>query len=790
MKSSEPIPSRAFTELNWPEILRALQNFASSGTAKVHLSGLSPEPTAQSALLRVQEVFDAAQILSSGVRPFMESLDLFESWHGRLKRKALLKTLEIKDARSFCLEVVALQEVLGDFDNSWSEKIQGTCMDATEPLSFIDQVMTPRGEIRSDASETLFRLFREKESLTGQIQNQLDRLVKDHDMHGYLQDRYVTTREGRWVLPIRSGRQHAVEGVIHGSSQTKQTVFMEPGTVIPLNNRLRQVEVEIEDEIERILTQLSEYLARLAELFASTRLALLEADCVFAKAQWSLQVQAQAFDFSNDELFLVDVVHPSMMLSARKPIPNTVKLDQKKSILLLSGPNAGGKTVLLKSIGLAAQMARCGLPICAQPGSRLPFFQDIHIGIGDAQSVQEELSTFAAHLLMLNQALSLNASSCLVLIDEICGSTDPEEGAALARSFVERFANLGFFSVITSHLGPLKTSWPPEGRVMSGCMEYDSKTGRPSYLFLPGVPGDSLALQTAKQVGIESGILARATELLSPTTRARLAGLEELDQLKADIQTLRTQLKKDQAKAVSEFEKYQKLSDQLKNDQEAILQKTARQAEKKIDELIAQTKVEQTFKKHQALQDIKLDLPTIVKSIVGGSQASSNKGAITDADSFAKSFPPGSKIFVPHLGQDGLIQSLPNGKGEVFILANSIRLNLHWSQLKPAQQAQNPTARLVRQSGQTSSIALQDQEKTLDVRGLTVAEALEKVESAIDLGLRTQEDRLKIIHGHGTEALKKSVRTFLSRSEFVKKWSAGSSEQGGDGVTWVELLII
>jgi DNA mismatch repair protein MutS2 len=778
----------SLVELNWPDILKAIQSFASSGTGKMNLAGLRPAPSANLALQRVQEVFDGAEALNGGIRPFMESLDLFDSWHGRLKRKAVLKPLEIKDARSFCLETLALTEHLALINNDWSRKIQGECMDAEKPLSFIDQVLTPRGDIRSDASETLFRLIREKESLIQQIQSTLDRLVKDHDMHGYLQDRYVTTREGRWVLPIRSGRQHAVEGVIHGSSQTKQTVFMEPGQVVPLNNRLRQAEVEIEDEIERILTALSDYLAGLGEDFLRTQNALLEADMVFAKAQWSIQVGAQSFTFSQDEFFLVDVCHPLMQLSSKKPVPNTVSLDRKKSILLLSGPNAGGKTVLLKALGLAAQMARCGLPICAKSTSRLPFLENIHIGIGDAQSVQEELSTFAAHLLMLNQALELKPESSLILIDEICGSTDPEEGAAIARAFIEKFASLGFFSVITSHLGPLKTSWPPESQVLNGSMEYDNKSGKPSYIFLAGIPGDSLAIQTAKRVGIDRAIVERAIEVLSPTTRARLAGLEELDQLKSDIHQLRAQLKKDQARAQAEQDKYQKLNDQLEKEKEQILHKTVRSTEKKIDELLAEAKVEQTFKRHSALQEIKRDLPQIIKSTSGQPGAATETKSIQDAASFAKAYPPGSKIYVPHLQQDGVVQSAPNSKGEVFVLANSIRLNLVWSELKPPHQAQNPTAQLVRRSSATS-VALSDQEKTIDVRGLTVAEALERIEGEIDLGIRTAEDRMKIIHGHGTEALKKAVRTFLSRSEFVKKWRAGSSEQGGDGVTWVELSV-
>ncbi len=391
--------------------------------------------------------------------------------------------------RSFCLEALALREALTPVENEWARRISTSLMNAEEPLSAIDQILTPGGEIRSDASETLFRLYREKEKLAREVQTTLDRLVKDHQMENVLQDKYVTTRDGRWVLPVRSGMQHHLPGVIHGSSQTKQTVFMEPEKVIPTNNRLRQIEVEIEDEIERLLTELSHYLTSQASDIESSRMLMEECDVRFSQAQFSTLVSAHPIEFSTDSVELMEVRHPLLQLSGKKVISNTVILEGQKGILLLSGPNAGGKTVLLKSIGLAAQMARCGLPICASENSKIPFFQDILIGIGDAQSVDEELSTFAAHLKILGKAASLHGRQNLILIDEICGSTDPEEGSALARSFIETFSNNDVFAVVTSHLGPLKSGWDEQSRVLNGSLEYDSKTGRPTYQFIAGIPG-------------------------------------------------------------------------------------------------------------------------------------------------------------------------------------------------------------------------------------------------------------------------------------------------------------
>ena len=541
------------------------------------------------------------------------------------------------------------------------------------------------------------------------------------------------------------------------------------------------IEVDIEDEVERLLTELSHYLAERNSEFEQARKILENCDVILAQAQLCLKLNTAPCQFSENSIELLDLRHPLLQLSGKEVISNTVTLNSEKSILLLSGPNAGGKTVLLKSIGLAAQMARCGLLICAGEGSRLPFFKDVLVGIGDAQSVDAELSTFAAHMNLLNQATDLKGPHSIVLIDEICGSTDPEEGSALARSFIESFSQQGVFAVITSHLGPLKSGWTSADPILNGSMEYVRATGRPSYHFMPGLPGDSLALQTAKRVGVKSTIVDRATDLLSPTTRDRLQKLEQLEQLRSDVLTLQEQWRQENKKVQQLKSKYEGKLQEFDKEKQAWLEKTVRKAEKKVDEEMQKVKAADTLTKHRQLQEIKFQLPEIVKA------KSIDRGLAAESpEDFTKRFPPGSKVFVPTLNQDGIVQSTPNSKGEVSILSNSIRLHLSWQELKPPGKAQNPTSQLVREfSG--FSVPLSNEDMSLDVRGKTVESALEDLEMALDRAAQHQEDRIKVIHGHGTEALKKAVRAYLSRSIYVKKWKAGSQENGGDGITWVEL---
>lgn len=768
--------------LDWDLLLKKIEGFCTSAHVKSQMQkNLVPKKEKSEAIKSFDEIAEATQIVSSGVRPFMESLDHYSNWIIRLRKKAVLKTIELRDVRTFCMEILALKEALNDFTSPWCHYMRFELMKAEEPLSAIDQLMSPTGEIRTDASEKLFRLYNEKNKLRNELEHQLDRLVKDHQMESYLQEKYVTLREGRLVVPVKSGMQHFVPGVIHASSQTKQTVYMEPEKVIPLNNRLRQIEVEIEEEIERLLEEISKYMFNLIGDFEKSFQILEKADLRLAQGQLSVALEAKVPEFTENELDLVELKHPALILSQRSVIGNSVQLNTQKSILLLSGPNAGGKTILLKSVGLAAQMARCGMPICAQSPSKIPFFKEIIISIGDSQSVDQELSTFAAHLKILQESAKKKSSDSLILIDEICGSTDPEEGSSLARSFIEAYSRNGVFGVITSHLSQLKLGWNENDRVMNGSLEYDQTSGRPTYQFLPGIPGQSFAIQMAKRQGVAPEIVNRAVELLSPETRARMQAREDVEELKKEVQRLQQHLKKEIHDHNTQKTKYEKMIKTFNEEKNQMLEREVKSAQRKVEDAIQTARAQTTLDKHRQLQDIKFNLPEIVKA-----QQPAEIKKIESAEEFIKKFPAGSKVYISSLGQDGLIQGQPNTKGEILVFSNSLRLQVHWTELKPPEKQTNPTAQLVRKSS-TFSAALVDEDRTIDLRGKTVEEAIGELELILDRAVQNQEDRIKVIHGHGTEALKKAIRSYLSRSVLIKQWKAGTPENGGDGITWVEL---
>jgi DNA mismatch repair protein MutS2 len=777
------IASKEIKNLDWDEILNLLAANATALPTKNLIQQIKPmasKPEAEESFIQID---DSMQILKSGVRPFMQSLDLFEAWYLRLKKQAVLLPLEFKDIRHFCFETIALKEVLKSFQTPWLITQNDLLMKADEPLSAIDSVFTVGGDIRNDASETLFNLFKEKESLARQIHNTLDKLVKDYDMVSYLQDKYVTTRDGRWVIPVKGGAQHQVKGMIQAHSQTKQTVFIEPDEVIPLNNRLRQVEWSIEQEVERILTELSRYLASKSLEFQKSREVLLLLDFKLAQAQLGNRLNAEMPKFSEGELDLKDLKHPLLLMGSTPVIPNSVILNDHKSILLLTGPNAGGKTVLLKSLGLAAQMARCGMFICAESESKIPFFKKIVTAIGDSQSVDEHLSTFAAHMKILDFATQLKDSDSLLLIDEICGSTDPDEGSSLARSFLETYAHNKIFAVVTSHLGPLKTGWTQESPVLQGSLQYDEKSGRPTYQFIAGIAGRSMALQTARRVGVSANILKRAFELLSPELRAHQQVMDDVEKLKNDLLLTQKDFQRRTHEAELKVKKYEVMIKEFEKEKSVKLEKLLHETKKEVDEKIKHAHVDHTFKKFRQLEQIKQDLPEIIKAPVGEASVAT----ISTAEEFIDRFPPGTKVFIPSLHQDGLIQGMPNGKGEIPVLSNSMQILMHWKLLKPPERPTNPTAQILRKSTNIVAGLGRDHDRTLDLRGETVDEALLNLESELDMAMQSGEDRMRVIHGHGTEALKRAVRAYLSRSLYVKKWKAGTPETGGDGITWVEI---
>lgn len=781
------------------EVLKQIQSYCKTISGQQRVQDLQPFETAQKASKQVERILQVKKLISvEGFNFNFLGVDSCSNWLRKVKKNQTLQILELNDIRLFLEDVQDLRVLFAHHTKyKVIEDYLKYLYNPEEVLSYIHVVISPTGEINSDASEDLFKMFQEKKNLNQQVQNLLKKIVKDQDLENILQDRFVTTREGRLVLPVISGMRHDFQGIIHDSSNSKQTVFMEPKEVVPVNNKISELEVKIQAEIERILREISHFISSKYSELEKAFETLVEIDALYAKSYFATLADLRNFTWSTDpKIYLPELKHPMLVIEksqatsadalAGTPSPsggivgNTVELDVKNRILILSGPNAGGKTVLLKAIGLACQMATYGLPICTLDSAELPFIKNVFVSLGDEQNLEENLSSFGGHLVKLNQAAQLKGFENLLLIDEICGTTEAQEGSALARAFIEEFKANNVFAVITSHLAPLRSHWS-EG-VINGSMQYSPETQAPSYTFIMGLAGESMALPTARRYGVNPEIIQRALSHLTPEAQKKFSGLEEIESLKSRLIELQSQYQiklKDIEKREHQIAIDRAKIEEIKS---VKLNEDLTDYQKKIEDLIKYDAIKANFANKKNLEAIKQQMPKIIKF-------KNDEATEITRDNFESKFPPGTAVFVKSLNRKGVVQSKINSKGEVTVLSESMRIQINYTDILPNagsnSQAKNKIIPTTSGSASTHDMT----QKTVDLRGQSVDEALDQLDLELDQAVQRGLLKLKIIHGHGEQdKLKKSIRTFLSRNTFIKSWLSGKAYNESDGVTIAEIL--
>lgn len=776
-------------ELDWQELIQQIESLCLTDRGKDWLLSQKAFETAQEASLRQTEILEQMSALQSAALNLrLHGLDMAQTWLRRVEKNQILNLLDLKDLRLFLEDILDVQEQLPDLLHlNYFARFKEQLLDPESLLTYIDLVVSENGEIRSDASETLFKLFNEKKSLQNQVKSILNKIVKDQELEGILQDRFVTTREGRWVLPVISGMRHDFGGIIHDSSQSKQTVFMEPQTAIPVNNRISEIENKIQIEIERILKELSQHIHEEFKTIQTSYFLLQELDGLHAIAMFAIKAELQEFRWSEDhsELFLPECRNPLLVTESPHVVANGVELNSRHRILILSGPNAGGKTVLLKSIGLACEMARWGWPVCTQGTAVIPFFKNIFISIGDEQDIEASLSSFGGHLKKLNYATTLKGSDQLLLIDEICGATEAQEGAALARAFIEEYRQNEVFGVVTSHLAPLKSHWQ-EG-VINGSMQYDPHKSQPTFRFVMGLAGESLAIPTAKRYGVSEHIIQRATGYLTPEAQRKFSGLEEIENAKAQLIELQNEYKKKLQETQQQQDQLQKQRQEFEDAKKSFFKDNLNEYQKQLEDLIKFDEIKGKFDNIKNLEKLKNTLPNIVKYT-----GSTPEDSGLTVENFEKKCPPGTSVYVKSLKKQAIVQGKPNSKQEVAVLSQSMHIQVPISDIVLGSGSQKGSASGPVHTSSRVSYSRKESletERTVDLRGKTIDEALDILEDEVDRAVNHQLLKLKIIHGHGTQdRLKKSVRTYLSRNTFIKGWSSGRAYNESDGVTIAELL--
>ncbi|MBQ2971627.1 MAG: endonuclease MutS2 [Ruminococcus sp.] len=641
-------------------------------------------------------------------------------------------------------------------------------------------------ELCDNASPTLYDIRRKIRVAQSKAREVLDKIIHSSTYQKYLQDAIVTQRDGRYVVPVKAECRGNVAGLVHDTSSSGSTVFIEPMGVVQANNDIRVLESKEQAEIERILYELSASCGTHADEIIESYNFTVELNIIFAKAQLAFKMKAVKPKMNDKgEIDLRQARHP--LIDPKSVVPTDITLGKTFDTLVITGPNTGGKTVSLKTIGLLTLMAMCGLMVPCAENSELSTFRRVLVDIGDEQSIEQSLSTFSAHMTNIIGILKLANRSTLALIDELGAGTDPVEGAALAVSILEKLRCKGAKIASTTHYAELKEYALKTENVENGCCEFDVKTLRPTYKLLIGVPGKSNAFAISKRLGMEDDVVDRARELVSAESRQfedvvetleeRRQSLdelltktrEELEKAKADREKAKTELERAKRDAQREIEK-------SKHEASLILSKTKAQAYALIDELEKAQKAKSMSAEDRA--KLKKNMRNLEDT------ADPVKTAQQGSYKLPRDLKIGDKVLIFDIDKKAEVLELPE-KGQVLVQAGIIKTRVPLSNLRLLND-EKVTVPKRPERKVTKNISARA-ETEIDLRGQTAIEAIIAVDQAIDTAILTNTHNLTVIHGKGTGVLRAEIHRHLKTHKAVKKFRLGSFGEGEAGVTIVEL---
>lgn len=659
----------------------------------------------------------------------------------------------------------------------------------------ISRCILTEDEMADNASPKLKDIRRSIHQQNQAIKNKLSRIITSSSNKTYLQDAIVTMRDGRYVIPVKQEYRSFFPGMVHDQSKGGATLFIEPQGVVELNNKLRELEVEEQLEIARILAELSSRVAEHYREIRSNLELLIKLDFIMAKGKLSCKMHASEPKIDADgELRLISARHP--LIEYKKAVPVDIRIGGDYRTLIITGPNTGGKTVSLKTAGLLVMMAQSGLHIPASHASTLPIFGEVFADIGDEQSIEQSLSTFSSHMKNIVSIIDKASYDSLVLVDELGAGTDPTEGAALAIAILERFYDSGALTMATTHYNELKKYALATSGVENAAMEFDVETLTPTYRLLIGVPGKSNAFEISKKLGLSESVIERASEHIKH-------GDMEFENVISSIEDDKRKAAADRLDAESMRAEIEEKLKKLEEKEKAISEKRAdiiAEAKREARELLRETK--------SAVKDVQKDLRRLQKS---GAHTNLNTGAleksrrkINEAEDLvsekvvkqvnsepvsADTLKIGDRVKLLTIGQNGTILSLPDEKGNLMINIGALKVKARLQDLmlinegkdrKPQAKSSSKYGSLLR--SKSSSVSA-----SINVMGKNLEDALADVEKYLDDVYMAGLDMVSIIHGRGGGILKDGIRQMLKRKKYVDSYGAASYNDGGEGVTVVRM---
>lgn len=654
----------------------------------------------------------------------------------------------------------------------------------------ISNAIISENEISDNASSTLRSIRRQIRSKNDSIKDKLSSLINSPNYKKYLQDSIVTMREGRYVVPVKQENRSNVPGLVHDVSSSGATAFIEPMAVVELNNELRELEIKEREEIERILTELSLMVAQDGEGIRGNELLLARLDFAFAKGKLALDQKATKPLFNKGKY--INIKRARHPLLGKNVVPIDIYLGDDFTTLVITGPNTGGKTVTLKTVGLFTLMGQSGLHIPADSSSQLGIFTQVFADIGDEQSIEQSLSTFSSHMTNIVQIIENMDEDSLVLFDELGAGTDPVEGAALAMSILEFLKKRDIRTLATTHYSQLKLYALTTEGIRNASVEFNVETLSPTYKLLIGVPGKSNAFEISKRLGLQDFIIDQARGLVSRENiqfedvlqamerdrKQAEENKEEAERTKRAINKLKTELENEKQKAESMREK---ILDKAREEARSILREAKENADLVASELRDVSRIidKESSRRLQEAQDL-------VRTELKKKDSELSKGILEKKSTKPpKDLKMGENVEVLSLNQMGTVLSNPDDKGNVEVQVGIMKVTVNIVNLRRTDD--DYTSKLIKSKNKVKSNKTKVVKQELDLRGNNIEEGILEVDKYLDDAYISGLKEVYIIHGKGTGALREGIKSYLKTHRHVKAYRTGKYGEGGDGVTVVEI---
>lgn len=688
---------------------------------------------------------------------------------------------------------------------SWRENCSGVQKTSLEelfgalvPNKYLEEKITfaikSEEELNDNASPALYNIRRKISAKSAKIRESLERIVRGPSAK-YLQEAIITQRDGRFVVPLKAEHKGQISGIVHDTSATGSTVFIEPMTVVETNNEIRVLRLREAEEIERILAELSAEAGSFADSIIYSYQALCGLDLVFAKAKLAYKTKAAMPEINKDgHTFLKRARHP--LISYKSVVPVTVELGKEYDTLIITGPNTGGKTVTLKTVGLLTLMTMCGLMIPADDGSKIAVYGKIFADIGDEQSIEQSLSTFSSHMVNIIFITEQADDDSLVLFDELCAGTDPIEGAALAKAILMRLAAYGAKTVATTHYAELKSYAIDTDRVENACCEFDVATLKPTYRLITGMPGRSNAFAISKRLGLDEGIIENAKEQVSDNDMRFEQVVESLERARklaeeehAKAQELRHRLDEAKRKAEQrehEFDiKQQKLMEKTRENADRIIENARYKSSlllNELEEMKKQLNAENAAKlAEKARTDYKKTLDELEKSADPVMKRAASGEAVTAVNK-------GDIVLVADINRDATVIDVKPAEKRAYVMSGSIKMWTDFDNLR--LKSKNSQSTEFKKTRKVSGLVSRGQRSVsgeVDLRGMASDEAIMELDKYIDNAVLSGINTVTIIHGKGTGVLRKAVQAHLRGHKNIKSFRTGTFGEGETGVTIAEI---